>query len=137
MDEEFIVNTIKSVYNKKPKILYSIKRNNRKVNTNYTPKISNYLSDIKNLKDEISPEINKPTKNENTNSPYNLKTLPNPKNVAIKRFSFNNYKMSHSFQKYKSKIKTVPLINKTETVKDLELKEKRQDLIKKIKMFIY
>ena len=133
MDEEFIVNTIKSVYNKKPKILYSIKRNNRKVNTNYTPKISNYLSDIKNLKDEISPEINKPTKNENTNSPYNLKTLPNPKNVAIKRFSFNNYKMSHSFQKYKSKIKTVPLINKTETVKDLELKEKRQDLIKKNK----
>ena len=41
MEEELVVNSIQSVYNKRPNILFKIKRNSRKINTNYIPKISN------------------------------------------------------------------------------------------------
>ena len=129
MDEELEVSTIKSVYNKKPNIVLLIKRNNRKVNTNYIPKIPFYLGESKKTKD-ISPKSNR-TKKKEINELYNLKSLPNNKKVTKNRFSFNNYKINHSLEKPKNNIKIFPFINETETI--TVVKEKKQDLIKKNK----
>ena len=131
MEEELVVNSIQSVYNKRPNILFKIKRNSRKINTNYIPKISNILDEYKNTND-ISPEINMPTKKK-INELYNLKSLPNKKNKFKNRYSFNNYKVNYSLEKHINENKKAPFINKTETEKIYDLKEKKQDLIKKNK----
>ena len=131
MDEELVVNSIQSVYNKRPNILIKIKRNNRKINTNYIPRISNILDEFKNTND-ISPELNMPMKKK-INELYNLKSLPNKKNTIKNRYSFNNYKVNYSLEKHINENKKAPFINKTETEKISELKEKKQDLIKKNK----
>ena len=48
MEEELVTNSIQSIYNQKRKVLSSFPRNNRKVNTNYKPQISNHLKEFHN-----------------------------------------------------------------------------------------
>ena len=116
MDEEVVVNTIRSVYSQKPKILSSFPRKNRKINTYFKPRISNHLKELKNLND-FSLETKKQKTNEDDKIIYNY------------RYTFNNEKLSRSLQKLKYKNEE-SIDNKTRTINS---QEKRQDLIKRDK----
>ena len=119
MEEEYVINTIKSVYSHKPKILSAFQRNNRKVNTHYIPKISSKLNEFKNI-NNFSPEKTNSSISNNMNS----KTIYNDK------FRFKtvaNFKIDHSINKNKNNIYLEPIYSKTETV---EFKDKKSDLIK-------
>ena len=115
MDEETVVNTISSVYNHKPKILPSFRRKNRKINTYFKPKISNYLEELQYLKN-LSPKTKKQITNEDDKKIFNY------------RYTFNNERISHSLQKLNN-IKDL-IENKTKTINS---HEKRRDLIKRDK----
>ena len=66
MEEEFVNNTIKSVYSQKHDLISLIKRNNRKINTSYRPKIPKYLKELKSL-DDTSNEMTIENNNYNNN----------------------------------------------------------------------
>ena len=114
MDEEFVTNTIKSVYNRKPPLILSNERNNRKVNTNYHPKISNDLKKIDKI-DEL-----KNTKR---------KTLLDDIKINNLRYKLINDYKDHIKYEQLLKIK-----HNSEKNKTINQKVKRKDLIKKDKI---
>ena len=132
MEEELVMNSIQSIYNQKRKVLSSFQRNNRKVNTNYKPQLSNHLKEFHNLND-ISMEITKSSKN-------NINEFEHEISFPIKdRYShryrlktFNNNKtINHSFLKNKNISKKNSSVKEKEIIK---LITKKEELIKKNKI---
>ena len=132
MEEELVMNSIQSIYNQKRKVLSSFQRNNRKVNTNYKPQLSNHLKEFHNLND-ISMEITKSSKN-------NINEFEHEISFPIKdRYShryrlktFNNNKtVNHSFLKNKNISKKNSSVKEKEIIK---LITKKEELIKKNKI---
>ena len=132
MEEELVMNSIQSIYNQKRKVLSSFQRNNRKVNTNYKPQLSNHLKEFLNLND-ISMEITKSSKN-------NINEFEHEISFPIKdRYShryrlktFNNNKtINHSFLKNKNISKKNSSVKEKEIIK---LITKKEELIKKNKI---
>ena len=118
MEEEFVNNTIKSVYSQKHDLISLIKRNNRKINTSYRPKIPKYLKELKSL-DDTSNEMT--IENNNYNNNFNVR------NNYRKKFKTLNKNIRYSFLE-NNKIK--PL--QTEVEKS-DIKATKEHLIKKDK----
>ena len=130
MEEEIVMNTIQSVYNQKRKVLSSYPRNNRKVNTNYKPQISNHLKELHNL-NNISLELSKSNKNNINEFDHKISFQSKVRNNHRYRLKTFNNKIKHSFFKNKniSKIRTPDKENEM-----VKLKVKKDELIKKDKI---